>query len=699
MQIEFLSGSVQFVKGVGPRRASALEGAGVRTIRDLFQYYPRRYLDRTSVTRIREIASDMKSVTVVGTIRATGIIPGRKRKRFEVQIEDEWGGRLKCVWFQGVTWISRVFEVGQKVAFHGKPQRYGGGYTIYHPDFDRLDEEGPALETGRIISLYPGSATLEKSGLTSRSLRKILFGLFKEHGENLGDVFPSWLNEKYDLIDGRVALRAVHFPRSRDELERARHRLKFEEFFFIQLMLSKLKKGNEILDGYRFRETGGLVRRFIDDVLPFQLTCSQLRAIQDIEVDTQSGRRMNRLIQGDVGSGKTVVAVIAMLSAADSGFQSVFMAPTEILAEQHYRNLKAYLEPLGIQVRLLVGGMRKAVREEILEGLAGGDISVVVGTHAVIQKGVDFRGLGMCVVDEQHRFGVLQRATLFAKGNRPHMLLMTATPIPRSLALTLYGDLDVSIMRDRPPGRKPVSTVMKWETHRDEVNAFLRTELESARQCYVVFPLVEESEKLDLKDAETGFERLRATFGQFTVDLLHGRMTSDQKEETMRRFEEGEIHLLVSTTVIEVGVDIPNATVMLIEHAERFGLSQLHQLRGRIGRGEHASTCILMAEYPRSPEADTRLRTMVRTDDGFEISEVDLKLRGAGDFFGTRQSGLPDLRIADIVTDTEILITARQAAFELTEMDPDLESEEHRLLACYYDAFYREDRFNLSRIG
>jgi len=416
--LDFLSGPVQFVKGVGPRRSTVLAEVGVSNVRDLLHYFPRRYLDRTSVTAISNVRSDGGAVTVVGTVRATGVIPNRRGKRFELVVEDEGGGKLKCVWFRGVPWVSKAFENGQLVAFHGKPQKYGGSLSFAHPDFDVLDEDGPKLETGRIIALYPGGAALSRVGLSSRSFRRIQFGLFKEHGERLvADVFPEWISSKYALMEGRVALRAVHFPKNQSELTSARYRLKFEELFFIQLMLARMKKDQKVEKGIVLLNISEgdrtLVDRFLSDVLPFELTGSQRAAIEEIMDDTSSGVRMSRLLQGDVGSGKTVVAVAALLHAVDNGCQSAFMAPTEILAEQHYRNLVSYLEPLGVRVRLLIGGMKKSERSEIIQSLESGELTVVVGTHAVIQKDVSFHRLGMCVIDEQHRFGVMQRAQLF----------------------------------------------------------------------------------------------------------------------------------------------------------------------------------------------------------------------------------------------------------------------------------------------
>jgi ATP-dependent DNA helicase RecG len=683
--VSVLDADIAALDGVGPRRAEPLHKAGLRTPGDLLRHYPRRYLDRSTVTPIRQLTAGGEAVTVVGWVRAKGLIPGRGGKsRFELRVEDESGGQLKCVWFRGANWVQRLFETGERVAFHGKPEQFGKQFSLAHPDFDKLDAEGAALDTGRIIPLYPGGAALDKVGLTSRGFRRLIYHTIREYGLELQDVLPEWIRERYDLIDGRVALRAIHFPKDRGELGRATRRLKFEELFFLQLLLALTRQRREAVAGPRFGPPGELAARLVREVLPFELTGAQQRTVEDIVEDTTSGRQMNRLVQGDVGSGKTVVAVAAMLQALDSGYQSAFMAPTEILAEQHYRSLRAYLEPLGVEVRLLLGGQSKALREEILADLAEGRAAVAVGTHALIEDKVAFARLGLAVVDEQHRFGVEQRARMFRKGEQPHMLLMTATPIPRSLAMTVYGDLDVSIMNERPKGRKPIETRLYTEKRREEAYEFVKLQLREGRQAYVVYPLVEESEKLDLKDAESGFEELRQRFRPYRAEMVHGRMLPYEKDEAMQRFKSGEADLLVATTVIEVGVDVPNATVMMIEHAERFGLSQLHQLRGRVGRGGDQSFCILMADYKRSAEAEERLEAMLGTDDGFKISEIDLRLRGAGDFFGTRQSGLPAFKIADLVNDHELLALAREAAFEVAQRDPHLRQEEHVPMRRYF---------------
>ncbi len=699
MSLHFLQSPVQFLKGVGPKRSEALLEAGVVCIHDLLSYYPRRYLDRTSITSIREINLSSDPVTIIGTVISADVVPNRRARRFEVVVEDEPGRRIKCVWFQGVQWIARSIEVGHRLALHGKPSRYGGMISFSHPEFDRLDEDGPAIDTGRIIALYPGSASLQKSGLTSRSFRKIIFTLLKERGEELGENLPPQIVDAHKLMEGRVARRAIHFPRSQDELKQAERRLKFEELFFFQMMLARTRSDRAEVPGIPIAGGGPLEERFLSEILPFTLTSAQKNALSEIGSDLQSGRQMNRLLQGDVGSGKTVVAATIALMAIDAGLQVVVMAPTEILSEQHYRSLSSLLEPLGIRVALLLGSTPAAKKREILEDLASGKLKFVVGTHAVIQKGVSFNNLGFCVVDEQHRFGVLQRASLFDKGDNPHMLLMTATPIPRSLALTLYGDLDVSIMKERPPGRQPVRTKMVREKARKSVYADMLSEIQAGRQCYVVYPLVAESEKVDLKDAVSGHELLQEIFQGVSVDLVHGRMKSVEKEEVMARFVSGESSILVSTTVIEVGVDVPNATFMLVEHAERFGLSQLHQLRGRIGRGSHASTCILMAEYKQTEESRERLKAMENTEDGFQISEIDMRLRGVGDFFGTKQSGLPAFRLADLLYDQSILIEARKAAFSLVEDDFDPKKDENKPMEAFFETFVLEKGLRLSRIG
>lgn len=696
---DILERSVRYLSGVGEKRADAwTESHGVRTVRDMLRFYPRRYLDRSTTTRVRDL-QEGDTVTVMGTVRTYDVVPGKRSKRFELILEDDTGQTMKGTWFQGLWWIRKAFSVGERVALHGTVQKYGRWFSITHPDFDRLNDDAAALDTGRIVALYPGGQAMEAVGLTSRSVRRIIYRFFKEHGLELREQLPGWLIAQHDLMEGRVALRAIHFPKSHDELEQATRRLKFEELFYIQLLLATTRHERQDVAGPAFDAPGTHTRRFVDEVLPFELTDAQRRATRHIVRDTQTGIQMNRLVQGDVGSGKTVVAVLAMLQAYDSGYQSAFMAPTEILAEQHAASLAEYLEPLDLHPTLLTGSQSATEREAALDAVARGASPIAVGTHALIQETVTFDRLGLAVVDEQHRFGVMQRAEMFAKGERPHMLLMTATPIPRSLALTLYGDLDVSKIDEMPAGRKPVTTVQRHEKQRADVYAFIRERIAQGEQAYVVYPLVEQSEKLDLKDAESGYETLQATFPEATVGLVHGRMNANTKDETMRAFKAGDIDVLVSTTVIEVGVDVPGATVMLIEHAERFGLSQLHQLRGRVGRSDTQSYCILMAGYKQSAEAKQRLAAMTRTTDGFEISEEDLRIRGAGDFFGTRQSGMPELKLADITEDTDILETARNAATAVINRDPTLSEEAHAELASYFERYYADRSMGFLRVG
>ncbi len=699
MSIRLLEQGVECVQGITGRRVEVLAEAGVQTVRDLVHYYPRRYLDRSSVVAVSALRTGTSPVTVVGEVILANTVRGRTGYRFEVVLQDEAGHAMKCVWFKSVQWISKRFAKGDRVAFHGKPQQYGGMFSMAHPDFDKLGEDSASLDTGRIIALYPGGAALASVGLTSRVFRRLLHGFFQHNLEALPEPLPADVCEAAALMDGATALRAIHFPEDRRELEAAKHRLKFEELFSIQTMLAHMRRRRIVHAGPRFDAPGAYAKQFLEDGLPFELTGAQQAALKDIARDMQSGKQMRRLLQGDVGSGKTVVAVAAMLHALDSGYQSAFMAPTEILAEQHYANLRKYLDPLGVRLRLLVGGLPKAERTQVLADIAEGRANMAVGTHALIQDDVAFRRLGLAIVDEQHRFGVMQRARMFEMGARPHMLLMTATPIPRSLALTLYGDLDVSVMKELPAGRRPVRTALRFDKSREQVYDFVRKEIAKGRQCYVVYPLVEESEKMDLKDAESGYAELKKIFAPHKVGLIHGRMSRGEKEDTMTLFRRADFKALVATTVIEVGVDVPNATIMIVEHAERFGLSQLHQLRGRVGRGGKQSYCILMADYKCTNEARKRLQVMVDTNDGFRISEADLKIRGAGDFFGTRQSGLPPLKIAELPEDVELLSLARDLAFDLVSRDPDLTEPGHAALRRHLDAAYGNRGMGLSRVG
>jgi ATP-dependent DNA helicase RecG len=693
-----LDAPVQYAKGVGPKRAELLEKIGIKIIEDLVYYLPRKYLDRSKITQISKLIVN-DDATIVGKIQTFGIKQGRM-KRF-VAIVSDGSGYLQCIWFNQWQRFLKVFQVGETVAFSGKVKYYEG-YEMIHPDFDKLSDESDEdnfLHTGIIIPLYPSSEALSKSGLDSRGFRRIFKAVVRDDNSFISESLPDYIVKKNNLLSLNEAIRAVHFPKDYNELDLAYNRLKFEEFFYLELLLAYRKRELIIENkGIKFEKWGELTKK-LSEKLPFKLTDAQKRVANEIWHDMKSSKPMNRLIQGDVGSGKTIVALISMLIAVENGYQSAMMAPTEILAEQHYLTVKRLLEELGVHVVLLVGGQRKSVREKVYEEIENGKAQIILGTHALIEEDVKFHKLGLVVIDEQHRFGVMQRARLREKGLHPDVLVMTATPIPRTLALTVYGDLDVSIIDELPKGRKPIKTILYKETDRQKVYKFLREEIQKGRQAYIVYPLVEESEKIDLKAAVESYEVLRKEiFPDLKLSLIHGRMKNDEKDSVMQSFKNGEIDILVSTTVIEVGVDVPNATVMLIEHAERFGLTQLHQLRGRVGRGEHQSYCLLIAQYGKDDDARKRLKTLEGSTDGFNIAEVDLELRGPGEFFGTRQHGLPDLKIANVVIDGQILSKAREEAFAVIKNDPELRHQAHIMVRNKFFSKYK-DRLGLVKIG
>jgi ATP-dependent DNA helicase RecG len=662
---------LQFLKGVGPRRAAQLERKGLRTVEDALFFLPLRHEDRTRLVPFRSLQPGQVA-TCSGTI--VGLSPpppGRSRAPLVVMLRDE-GGYAQASWFNGA-YLARVFARGQRLVLHGKVTRFKGAIVIAQPDYEIIESgEDDRLHTGRLVPVY--SLT---EGLAQRALRSLMWRLVDTFARDVSEALPGTVRARRRLVGLAQALHDCHFPETDAALATARRRLAFDDFLLLQLGLAILRSRTTRARGLALSPRGDLVAR-LRASLPWPLTRAQERVWDEIRRDMAVPFPMHRLLQGDVGSGKTIVAALAVLTAIEAGYQAAVMAPTEILAEQHFMTFRALLEPLGVPVTLLASSLKPRERAARRAGLATGGIPCVVGTHALVQEGVEFRRLGLAVVDEQHRFGVEQRARLRGKGEHPDLLVMTATPIPRTLALTLYGDLDVSVLDELPPGRHPVVTVARTESKRREIYKFLRDEIGRGRQAYVVYPLVEESEALDLKAATDMARHLAEdVFPDLSVGLMHGRLGFDEKDAIMRRFKAGELHILVSTTVIEVGIDVPNASVMLIEHGERFGLSQLHQLRGRVGRGPWKSFCILLTSGRLTEEAERRIGAMVETSDGFKIAEVDLELRGPGEFFGTRQSGLPEFRTADLLRDGAILEEARQEAQAIIAADPELRDPAH----------------------
>ena len=680
--------SIATLPGLSTKRLDALASEGVSTERDLLNFFPRRYLDRSNVQKIKHLMGSGEEVTVVGKVVNLQEVGFKRSKRLEIAINDGTG-IVKGVWFRGASYFKKIFKEGDLVAFFGSAKRYGKSITIAHPEVDKLSEEGDVSNFSKIVPIYPSNKEFSKTRLTNKIVAGWIETLLDQI--TINEYLPDDLVKEMKFPSRAEAYRMIHFPEDHSEHKRALNRFKFEELFLFEMSMEKIHHNvEERKSGHVFSEAGNYTSKYFNELLPFQLTEGQVTCLTDIKKDVRSGKQMNRLIQGDVGAGKTVVAIGALLMALDNGFQAAFLAPTEILAEQHYRTLADHLKGLDINVRLLVGGQKSKLRMDVLTELEGGGCQIVVGTHAIIQEDVRFHKLGLAVIDEQHRFGVKQRAELLNKGSHPHILVMSATPIPRSLAMTVYADLDISIIKGLPAGRKPVKTAIRGNKNREGVWDFVKTEVNDGGQVYVIYPLVEESEALDLKDATAGYEKLKSQFPNFNVGLLHGRMKSDEKDAVMKAFVANEIQILVSTTVIEVGVDVPNASVMIIEHAERFGLSQLHQLRGRIGRGGRQSYCILLPDVKVSKAGAFRLKTMEETNDGFKIAEADLKLRGPGDFLGTKQSGLPDFKVADIVEDQFILAQAKEKAKQLIQKDSDLEFAEHQSLKKIFEPYHKE---------
>lgn len=694
----FFDTKIEFLKGVGERIAKLLrEELQISTFGDLLQHYPFRHEDRSQFHQISEVHENMPYIQLIGKIQRVETVGAGSKKRLVAYFSDGTG-ILELVWFQGAKWVASNLKTQTDYVVFGKPNRFGNKFSIAHPE---MEVYVPGVQEAKPMQpVYATTEKLKRGRVDSKAIGKLQKRLIESAYERIPETLPQYLIEQYRLISKRDAMRHIHFPEDIEWLEKARFRLKFEELFYVQLRILKLKLSKmEKSPGQLLGDTQ-LVHSFYEKHLPFDLTEAQKKVIREIFEDLRSGKQMNRLLQGDVGSGKTIVAFICMLIAIGSGAQIAMMAPTEILAEQHFRGLKDFAKQLGLHIALLTGSTKTKERRIIDRMLRDGDLHILVGTHALLEEHVQFKNLGLSIVDEQHRFGVAQRAKLWQKNERfdPHVLVMTATPIPRTLAMTLYGDLDVSVIDELPAGRKPIKTVHRYEKNRLAVFGFIREQVNLGRQIYIVYPLIEESEKLDLKHLEDGYESVRRAFPDLPISVVHGRMKPADKDFEMQRFVEGKTKIMVATTVIEVGVNVPNASVMIIENAERFGLAQLHQLRGRVGRGAEQSYCILMTEYKLSKESKVRLNTMVRTNDGFEVSEVDLKLRGPGDIEGTQQSGVLDLLVADITKDGKILQEARVSAMSVLEKDPELISPEHQPIKNHIYSL-KKDSTNWSKIS
>ena len=700
-----LDNDIKYVPGVGEARARLLERElGIRTVGDLLSHYPFRYIDRTRIYRIAEITEASQLSYVQFRARVTGVSyagVGRKR-RFSVQVQDP-SGAAELIWFQGIKWIEKKVEVGREYLVFGRPNFFRGELSIAHPELETIEQALSRKTESGMQGIYPSTERLG-SVLGAKGFYQIVCNAWALARDRIADPLPDALRAQYGLIPLREALYNIHFPQTQEMLRQAQYRLKFDELLGVQLNIQQRRTARlSKSDGFLFPKVGGVFNTFYNEKLPFPLTGAQKRVIREIRKDTVSGFQMNRLLQGDVGSGKTLVALMSMLLAVDNGYQACMMAPTEILARQHFATIGRMIDGLPVRVAILTGASKARERREALEGIAAGEVDILIGTHALIEDRVQFANLGFVVIDEQHRFGVEQRARLWTKNAQPpHILVMTATPIPRTLAMTLYGDLDVSVIDELPPGRRPIKTVHYTDAARLKLFGFMRQEIAKGRQVYVVYPLIKESEAMDYKDLTDGYEAISRDFPlpQYVTAICHGKMKPADKEESMRQFKEGEAQILVATSVIEVGVDVPNATVMVIESAERFGLSQLHQLRGRVGRGGEQSYCILMSGEKLSRESRARLDAMCETNDGFRLAELDLKLRGAGDINGTLQSGMAfDLKIASPTADVQILTVSREAAAGLLSKDPKLAKPENRGLEALRRRYSGREEIDFSRIS
>ncbi len=695
----FFDTAIEYLKGVGPQKSALLnKELNIFTFADLLQHYPFRYEDRTKFYSINELHEDLSFVQIKGKVVKKELIGAGGKKRLVAHFTDGTG-EIELVWFQGINWVNDKIKAGSEFIVFGKPARFGSKFNIAHPELEPLTATAENKSRG-LTPVYPLTEKLKSRFLDNKTIAKLQRELLAVSTEKIRETLPASIRSEYGLIDKKNALLNIHFPESFDLLAKAQHRLKFEELFYVQLRLLKLKLVRQEKYKGQIFNNASLVTGFYNNHLPFELTDAQKRVIKEIYADLRSGKQMNRLLQGDVGSGKTIVGFICMLLGISSNAQCVLMAPTEILTQQHFNNLKKYADRMNIPIAMLSGSSKKSERNVIHEALQSGELKILIGTHALLEEEVQFKNLGLAIIDEQHRFGVAQRSKLWSKnaGVIPHVLVMTATPIPRTLAMTLYGDLDVSVIDQLPKGRKPIKTIHKYDSHRLEVNEFLRRQIREGRQVYVVYPLIEESEKLDLKDLMDGYESICRAFPDAAVSIVHGKMKPEAKDFEMRRFVKGETNIMVATTVIEVGVDVPNASVMVIENAERFGLSQLHQLRGRVGRGAEQSYCILMTDFKLSKEAKVRIETMVRTNNGFEIAETDLKLRGPGDLMGTQQSGVLDLLIADIGKDGKIIQLARDCAAKILQEDPELSDPGNRVIRTQIESM-KTSAMNWSRIS
>ena len=670
-----LNNPIYYLKGISNLRASNISAElGLSRLNDLLHFFPYRYIDRTKLYKINEIINNNSEIQVVGSISVLKTIQQKNGARLIGKFQDETGV-MELVWFKGYKWLKDSIKINTPYVIYGKLNYFKGVFSIVHPEMDLLEDYNRKLQT-KLQPIYSSTDKLVNSGVSNKIFRGYLQDLLQQIFEQIQESVSAELILSQELIGKKEALLNIHFPTSPDMLEKAQYRLKFEELFFIQLQLvrKKLIRKNKI-KGYVFAKVGKVFNEFYNKYLPFNLTNAQKTVLKEIRNDVASNAHMNRLLQGDVGSGKTIVALLAMLLAIDNGFQAAIIAPTEILASQHFNAIQELLQKMNISVALLTGSSKVKKRREIHEGLENGQLNILIGTHALLEDKVKFHNLGIAIIDEQHRFGVAQRSKMWQKNELPpHILVMTATPIPRTLAMSVYGDLDISVIDELPPGRKEVKTVHRFDSNRLAVFKFMKQEIEKGRQVYVVYPLIEESKAMDYKDLMDGHESISREFPmpKYQISIVHGKMKAANKEYEMQRFVKGETQIMVATTVIEVGVNVPNASIMVIESAERFGLSQLHQLRGRVGRGADQSYCVLLSSFKLSAEAKTRLKTMVETSDGFKIAEVDLKLRGPGNMMGTQQSGVLNLKIADVVKDTSILYKARNAAIEILQDDPNL---------------------------